>query len=413
MKRTRLVICSIFSLIGLSLLLATVVLAQTAGDLVVEVNRHEVRFGESLQFYLTASNSTDITSVVLTYRTADNQGMTVERQNFSPAPHVEVVHSIELARYPLKPFVAVEYWWMLSDAAGHQLTTAHQQFFYEDNRFAWQSLPGQHTVVHWYDGDVAFGSQALDVADQAVTRIREQIDLSPAPATPFNLYLYASETDLQAALPATGREWVVGQAYPELRLAVATVPAGLEGASTARWLIPHELTHLLLYEAMGSSYGRLPPWLDEGLAVVNEQVPNPDDALVLDQARQNDHLLSLDALCYSFPRQDGQVRLAYAQSASVVQFIQENYGRSAIGRLVAAYRDDLSCGGGVRRALGISLGNLESQWRESLGAQPKMATFFKQAAPWLLLVLAGVPLLLLIAYPLAARRAEEQGERLM
>jgi hypothetical protein len=404
---------SSFPLLCLLLLLTTAVLAQAEGTVVVEVNEHQVRFGESLQFHLAASSSADINSVVLTYRTADNQGMTVERLSFSPAPHVEAVHEIDLARHPLKPFVKVEYWWTVSDAAGQQITTEHQQFFYEDNRFAWQSLPGQHAVVHWYNGDVVFGSLALDVADQAVNRIREQIDPPLALSEPFHFYLYASETDLLPALPATGQEWVIGQAYPELRLAVAAVPAGPESASTVRWLIPHELTHLLLYEATGSSYGRLPPWLNEGLAVVNEQVPDPDDALVLDQALQNDQLFSLDALCYSFPRQGDRVRLAYAQSASVVRFVQENYGRSAIGQLVAAYRDDLSCGGGVRRALGISLSNLESQWRESLGARPKIATFLKQAAPWLLLILAGIPLLVLVAYPLAAHRAEERRERLM
>ena len=407
--KTRLAFC----LTCLSLLLATVAIAQAQeGSLVVETNQHQVRFGDSIQFQLTVSGPADITSAILTYRTADNQGMTVERLNFSPAPRVELIQKIDMNQRPLKPFVTVEYWWTVNDAAGHQLTTEHQKFSYEDNRFAWQSLPGRQAAVHWYEGDIAFGSQALDVAEQAVDRIREMIDPSLSLPAPLHLYLYANETDLLPALPATGREWVIGQAYPELRLAVVSIPPGPESTSNMRWLIPHELTHLLFYEVMGSSYGRLPPWLNEGLAVVSEQSLDPDDALVLDQAFQDGQLISLDLLCYNFFREDDRVRLAYAQSASVVRFIQENYGYSAIGRLVAAYRDGLSCQAGVRRALGISLGSLESQWQESLGTRSPNMAFLKKAAPWLLLVLSSLPLLLLIAHPLRARRTEQPRERI-
>lgn len=414
MMRIRLRTWLTLFLICLPLLLATTVSVRAEEALIVEVNRCEARFGESLRFYLTVSSSAEISSAVLVYRTADNQGTTVKRLDFPPAPRVELTHEVDLNRHPLKPFVEIEYWWTVSYATDRQLTTEPKWFFYADNRFDdGQSLEGQRVVVHWYDGDATFGSLALDVADRAVDRIREVIDPTLALSEPFDLYLYASEADLSPALPATGREWVVGQAYPELRVALAVIPPGTESASTMRWLVPHELTHLLLYEAMGSRYARLPPWLNEGLAVASEQIPDPDEELVLSRAFHSDQLLSLDALCYSFPRQGDQVRLAYTQSASVVRFIQQNYGRSAIGELVAAYRDDLSCRGGVRRALGISLGNLESQWRESLGKRSQVAAFFKKAMPWLLLVLISFPLLLLTAQPRAARRTGWGDERLL
>lgn len=406
--RNRRLIRSCLSLTCLSLLLTTIVVVQAQSLPVVETNEHQLRFGESLRFHLTVSGSTDITSAVLTCRTTDNQGMTVEPVDFAPALRVELLHEVDLSHRPFKPFGQVEYWWTVSDAAGQKLVTEPKRFSYDDNRFDWQSLAGQQVVIHWYDRDAAFGRLALDVAEQAVARVREMIDPTLALSAPFYLYLYLDEAALRPALPVTGGEWVVGQAYPELRLAVMAIPPGPESASTMRRLIPHELTHLLLYEATGSSYGRLPPWLNEGLAVTSEQIPDPDDALVLDQAFQGGQLLSLDALCHNFPHQDSQVRLAYAQSASVVKFIQENHGHSAVGRLVAAYRDGLSCRAGVRRALGISLPSLESQWRESLGARSGNANFFRQAAPWLLLVLASLPLLLLIAQPLLAHRRGQQ-----
>ncbi len=403
----------ILSLTCLSLLLTTVVMARADGALVVEENECQGHLGKSLQFRLKVSGPSEISSIILTYRTADNQGMTIEQMDFSPNSLVELTYDLDVARHPLKPFVEIEYWWTIRDATDQPFTTEHRPCTYEDDRFTWDTLTGQHVAVHWYDRDIAFGSQALGVADMAVDRITEMIDPALALAGPFHLYLYASEPDLLPALPATGREWVAGQAYPELQLAVVAIPSGPESASTMRRLIPHELTHLLLYEAMGSNYRRLPSWLNEGLAVISEQPPDPDDALVINRAFQDGELLSLDTLCYSFPYQDDLVRLAYAQSASIVRFIQENYGYSAIGGLMAAYGDGLSCGRGVRRALGISLGSLESEWRESLGTHPRSSILLKQAAPWLLLMLTSLPLFLLVVQPLLAHRRKQKHERVL
>jgi hypothetical protein len=412
MIRTR-PLTALSLLLGCLLVLpAPITLAQTEEFLTVEKSWHQVLFGKSLQFFLTATSSTDIVSAVLTYRTSDSKGMTIKRLDFSPTSHVELTLNIDPARDPLKPFVEITYRWTVSDAEGRQVITDPQQLFYDDPRFRESpSLTGQYVIVHWYSGDIAFGNRALDAADRAVDRMRETIDPTLNPSEPFHLYLYASEADLLRALPVANREWVVGQAYPESRVALAAIPPGAESAATMRWLIPHELTHLLLYEAMGSSYGRLPPWLNEGLAVASKQVPDPDDQLVLERASQSDQLLALDALCHSFPYEDDRAHLAYAQSASFVRFIQENYGHSSIRKLVAVYSEGILCQRGVRLALGTSLGSLEAQWRKSLGTHSKSAALLRQAMPWLVLVLISLPLLILVAQPLAARRRERPRER--
>ena len=118
-------------------------------------------------------------------------------------------------------------------------------------------------------------------------------------------------------------------------------------------------------------------------------------------------------LCHTFPRQGDQVRLAYAQSASVVRFIQETYGHSAVRELVAAYDNGLNCQEGVRKALEFSLSRLESQWRESLGSRSISTAQLRRVAPWLLLLLSSLPLLPLVAQPLIARRRQQKHKRLM
>ena len=202
MIRTRWFFGQGIFLLLLSLLLTTAATAQTDGTLNVKAREPELLFGESIRFDLTASSMADITSAVLTYRTLNNQAMIVQNLDFAPNDQIELHHTVDLVSNPLKPFVQIEYWWMVSDASGHKVTTASKVFTYKDNRFeTWQSLAGQRVTVHWYSGGDEFGIRALGIAEQAVDEIRVMISLSSDISEPFHLYLYASENDLLPALP--------------------------------------------------------------------------------------------------------------------------------------------------------------------------------------------------------------------
>ena len=128
----------------------------------------------------------------------------------------------------------------------------------------------------------------------------------------------------------------------------------------------------------------MPYWLNEGLATLSQELPDPEAAIVLEMALSQDSLVSLRDLCGPFPLDASQARLSYAQSASVVGFIRDHYGRQGLTRLIAAYADGASCQGGVERALGgISLEGLETQWRASLQPRNKWLVFLEKTGPWL------------------------------
>jgi hypothetical protein len=256
-----------------------------------------------------------------------------------------------------------------------------QTFSYDDNRFPWQSLTGQGVTVYWYQGIEAFGQAALDVAVGAVPRI--SADLGVGAPQPIRAFLYANLSDLERALPPTGREWVGGQAYPELGIFVAAIPPDDRSLSTMKRVIPHEITHLLVYQAAGGALGHVPSWLNEGLATLSEELPDPQAAIVLETALSQDSLVPLETLCGPFPPDTSEARLSYAQSASVVGFIRDHYGRQGLARLITAYADGATCQGGVERALGVSLEGLETQWRASLQPRSKWLVFLEKAGPWL------------------------------
>ncbi len=368
-------------LLCLGLILSGNRMLEAEGEIVVVESSSYYEFGRQLGFHLEASSASGITQVVLSFRATGDATTTVEHPQFVAGPSVTVDHIYDLRGRYIKPFSRIEYWWTLGDAAGHRLTTEVQAFAYDDNRFPWQSLTGKGVTVYWYQGSEAFGQAALDIAVEAVPRIGA--DLGVGTPQPLRAFLYANLSDLEGALPPTGREWVGGQAYPELGTFVAAIPPDNSSLSTMKRVIPHEITHLLIYQAAGGAFGFVPSWLNEGLATLSEELPDPEAAIVLETALSQDNLVPLETLCGPFPLDAGEARLSYAQSASVVSFIRDRYGRQGLARLISAYADGASCRGGVERALGVSLEGLETQWRASLQPRSKWLVFLEKAGPWL------------------------------
>jgi hypothetical protein len=329
-------------LLCLSLILVSSQSLKAEGEIVVVESGSYYEFGRQLSFHLEASSASGITQVILSFRATGDATTTVERPQFVAGASVTVDHPYDLQGHYIKPFSLVEYWWTLGDAAGHRLTTEVQTFSYDDNRFPWQSVTGEGVTVYWYQGPETFGQAALDVAIGAVPRI--SADLGVGAPQPIKAFLYANLSDLEGALPPMGREWVGGQAYPKIGTFVAAIPPDDRSLSNMKRVIPHEITHLLVYQAAGGSLGYVPSWLNEGLATLSQELPDPEAAIVLETALSQGSLVPLENLCGPFPLDSSEAKLSYAQSASVVGFIRDHYGRQGLASLIDAYADGASRG---------------------------------------------------------------------
>jgi hypothetical protein len=292
----------------------------------------------------------------------------------------------------------VSYWWQIDDDDENRRTTEPKQFTYTDNRFEWQQLSAGVFTVHWIEeqGDTIFGQAALDISQASLAKINAELQ-APDPET-IDIYIYDSQSNLATAMTLTGRNWAAGQARPELGVVVLAIPSEDGYTSAMRRFIPHEITHLLIYELVTSdSYRYVPEWLDEGLATANEQLPTPEHALVLEEARIQDRLKSLEDLCIPFPPDSQDAFLSYAQSGSVVGYIRAQYGAPGIRDLLAAYSWGASCTGGVQSALDMSLDDLETAWRTSLEPPAPWQAWLERVGIWvglwLLSLLVAIPMI--------------------
>ncbi|MGD2178240.1 MAG: peptidase MA family metallohydrolase [Anaerolineae bacterium] len=369
-----------------------------AGDIDVTESTVEYSFAQHVTFTLEASSDAEITEVYLFFHAIhDEETEKTKVLIEKPAREIKVRHTHDVRRYPLPPFAHISFWWQIEDATGYQLKTQTGRFEYTDNRFGWEDLSAAGINIHWIEnaGDPVFSQTALDIAQASLKDINAELR-APVP-NPLDVHMYDSEHNLQAAMVLTGRDWVGGQARPELGAVFIAVPPEQGYSSRMKRYLPHEITHLLVYQLVtAEGYRHVPEWLDEGLATANERLPTPEYALALEEAREAGQLLSLEELCVPFSPDSRTAVLSYAQSASVVQFIRHRYGADGIRRLLSAYANGASCISGVDEALEVGFGQLENDWRISLEPEARWRMSVDQAGVWVGLWLLS----LIIAVPM-------------
>jgi hypothetical protein len=298
----------------------------------------------------------------------------------------------------LRPFTTVLWRYELTLADGSTVQSATGSIRYDDDRFMWQVLESNAMRIHWYNGDEQFGVAALNAAHAGLQNIRGLF--SPNLSQPVDIFLYASENDLRGTL--YGAEgWVAGHADSAAGVVMVTIEPGADQSIVMEQRIPHELMHVLLYRQVGAGYGNIPAWLREGMSMLAEVYPNPDYDRILKDAATRDGLIPVKDLCASFSPQIDSAFLAYAESRSFTNYLRGQYGADGLMTLATTYANGVDCERGPGRAFGVSLANLERDWRVTVLGQSNIASTVETFAPYLVLLCLVVlfPLIGLLGSP--------------
>ncbi len=365
--------------VGFSLMLTSLLVA---GQSDIAQSSVDYAFGQVLDFNLTLENPTNVESVTLFFKAPEFENTYVAEVPFSTG---EISYPVDLNQVRLAPFTTVTFWWQLKNKDGSTVSVPEQTFAYVDDQFEWQSLAQNDISVNWTGDDVGLGQLGHDVVAEAQPLLAELIP--NAPQSGFDVYIYPSSADLRAALRLTGRDWVGAHAHPELGVLLVTAVNSRTAATDLSQSIPHEMVHYELYQILGANYETLPVWFNEGVASLIEPNPNPNYELVLKTAVATQTTIPFTQLCEHFPLAEDQAILAYAQSLSMLEYIQDRYGNSGIQQLVAAYANGGDCESGVEQALGLSMAELEQAWLQSQQVRSPVAQFFFENGVWLILLI--------------------------
>jgi hypothetical protein len=328
----------------------------------------EVRpqFPERIEYRITISSpAAEITDVRLYYGHIQDPIRTQVRPAFTPGRQVAASFTLNTRERYLPPGSEIEYFWSARDATGARYESPRQRFTYMDGRYQWRAKTQGLVTLHWYSGNDAFAQDVLDTAQRTLDRLKQQVGVELR--QPVTLIFYGSNADFAQALPPNSAEWIGGQAYPALNLIVAGVRPDGGAAREVRRMVPHELSHIVLHQATDNPYNTPPNWLDEGLAVYNQETPDARFPRIIRDAARTGRLIPLRALNSSFPLDPDEALLSYAQSASVVEFIITQFGPGKAAALTAIFREGVSYDEAVQGALGMTIEELDAQWRAALG----------------------------------------------
>ena len=383
-----------------AVLIGVIVLIPRSAQAQVEFNvtpeEPEYTFGDSLNFRASVQSAEMIEEVLLFIQVGDQSDIQVHPVSLDSFGNLSL--EVDLGEYPLIAFSQVQYWFQVNSAHGDIYTSPQYSFFYTDNRYQWRTLTGEPFTIHWYQGDLAFGEELVNVALEGLRSTQDLLEIF----FPNNLdiYVYDSSQAIQAALPNGGQNWIAGHADPVQGVILVSLPTGPEQLLEMERQIPHELMHIALEYTDSHAYTNLPVWFNEGLASLVELYPNPEYQVLIESAFESDELLPLASLCQSFPNDPQGTLLAYAESASFTQFLYDQYGQPGFNRLIAAYASGMSCERGIEEALGSNLASLDASWRRENFAGLKLSKSIQEFLPWLILllvVLAG-PIILAVAF---------------
>lgn len=273
----------------------------------------------------------------------------------------------------IPPYTRITYFWELEDGnlesetPADPVLTQEQQFVYVDNRFEWQTLSEDPVELHYYGNDESEMRELLEASEGTVEYWADlfgvEIDF------PVNVVVYDDLGDLQGALPldtAAGENGIVtcGQ-----QSASDIVVVAFDGCSIpSEDILRHELTHLVVEEALRGPFGDIPLWINEGAGVYSQESPGSYEAAV-NAAIRRDELMSIRRIS-SAPGDPDLVLQFYGQSWALVTYLIEEYGEEAFGELFAQYRSGTTDDAAFEEVYGFDLNGLEDEWRQSVGLEP-------------------------------------------
>jgi hypothetical protein len=220
---------------------------------------------------------------------------------------------------------------------------------------------------------------AVDQATPSIAPLVGAQDLRPLRA-----YVYSDRDSFRQAAHLPRRSTIVGIAtFPEEVIHID----GTGMLASIEKIVPHEVGHVLLARALGPALRALPRWTNEGIAeyVAGERASQVDPVAL--RAIGRGSALDIAELDAAIRSGGPRTTLAYAQSASLVNFLVAERGEKVIADLLRTLRATHTFDTALEQTTGLPLPELESAWRTSLAHRWRWPLLFQSGAPFFVLML--------------------------
>ena len=325
---------------------------------------HRIEFPERIVIQLTADAPEDIRSVRIFYRVGNaNSQVYAYPKSFDNSGPLSARFDIRTGRGAFIPQgVDIEYYYVFTDSEGNEFESDPYTFAFLDRRYNWKGIEFEDYTLYWHDrSERAVRSVGADVSLR-MRRVKQLLGLDGD--YNFKAVLVNDRSEAARSFPP------VSQTSQDVAL-FGGFAMGDHGALVLAGLnhdgLVHELTHLMVDEALESRHARIPAWLNEGIAMYFEPHGHQRESEVR-LAFARGRLIPLRHMG-SVPGRPRDVRLFYSQSASIVRFMVDAFGEDRLAALFRSIGDGKSVEESLVSTYGLSTGQLDAAWRTHLSGR--------------------------------------------
>lgn len=224
----------------------------------------------------------------------------------------------------------------------------------------WRRRSTDHFVIYYEKNSGLQGT--MHYAEQSYERTVSDFGMDDADwKTRVTIYVFGDDKSWQDFLAMNSDrtiEWSAGFALPsanEIYLYVTD-----EKSNLYKGVLPHELTHVLHYRYVGGIFQ--PIWLTEGLAVSQEKGGVKESRRAVKDIVKSHDAFPLEALLRLNSYPSRSINLFYAQSATVVGFMLDEWGIDKLKEFMFAFARAHDTTQVIQSVYGVSLDTFEKKW---------------------------------------------------
>ena len=338
----------------------------------------ENQFPDGLRFHLQAQSASPIEEIRVYVQKLGQSSRSVYRTvEFEPGESIsgEALFQSKTANEFIPTGTRLSYYFDIRTADGQRLETEPQVLVYLNRGLDWDSVSDGLINVYYYrhtNQSEERAKQVLQVAAETYAHMGPILGVELT--EPMNLVVYSDYADMRVALPPKSRVAAqqlrtLGQAFTTERTLLVDGSNDVFVGDNILGTTAHEFTHLLVADAAGSAYGQVYTWLNEGLAVYSEG-EDTEFSLYVNTAIRNDAVPPLASL-RTYAGTPEETLRNYGLGHAVVTYLLDTYGTEKMTRLFAAIRTMHNFEKSLEEAYGLTILELDNEWRESLGLSPR------------------------------------------
>ena len=353
--------------------------ASAQGTVTVIDQGVENQFPDGLRFHLEAQSSSPIEEIRVYVQKLGQSSRSVYRTvEFEPGEIIsgEVLFQSKTANEFIPTGTRLSYYFDIRTADGQRLETEPQVLVYLNRGLDWDSVSDGLINVYYYrhtNQSEERAKQVLQVAAETYAHMGPILGVELT--EPMNLVVYSDYADMRVALPPKSRVAAqqlrtLGQAFTTERTLLVDGSNDVFVGDNILGTTAHEFTHLLVADAAGSAYGQVYTWLNEGLAVYSEGGDNTEFSIYVNTAIRNDEVPPLASL-RTYAGTPEETLRNYGLGHAVVTYMLNTYGQGKMTDLFTAIRTMHNFEKSLETAYGLTILELDNEWRESLGLSPR------------------------------------------